>query len=156
MTTRFPFRVRELTVRYEPVREGMDALFITHMLTGPIDAAPLFLTRLEHEPNEVFAMLCLTTRHGVIGYHDVARGALDSVTAAPRDVALLANAAAIIVAHNHPSGDPTPSEDDRRMTDRLVAAGELLGVSVLDHIIVGDNRYFSFLHRDPDRLKSPS
>jgi DNA repair protein RadC len=58
--------------------------------------------------------------------------------------ALLANAAAIIVAHNHPSGDPTPSPDDAALTARLAAAGEMLGVPLLDHIVIGDARYFSF------------
>ena len=58
--------------------------------------------------------------------------------------ALLANAAAIIVSHNHPSGDPTPSADDVDLTRRLAAAGELLGISLLDHIVIGDGRYYSF------------
>jgi DNA repair protein RadC len=60
--------------------------------------------------------------------------------------ALLANAAAIVLAHNHPSGDPTPSEDDCRLTRRLVEAGQLLGVEVLDHIIIGDGKFVS-LHQ---------
>ena len=58
--------------------------------------------------------------------------------------ALLANAAAIILVHNHPSGDPSPSADDVQLTRRLVDAGTLLGVDVLDHIIIGDGRYYSF------------
>jgi len=71
----------------------------------------------------------------------------------PREVfkaALLANAAAIILTHNHPSGDPTPSADDMALTRRLAEAGTLIGVEVLDHIIVGDGRYFSF--REGGRL----
>jgi len=65
----------------------------------------------------------------------------------PREVFALAireSAAAVIFLHNHPSGDPTPSPEDRRLTDRLVMAGTLLGISVLDHIIIGDGRYVSF------------
>ena len=65
----------------------------------------------------------------------------------PRDVfkaAILANAAAVILAHSHPSGDPTPSRDDVELTSRLTAAGVLLGIEVLDHIVVGDGRYVSF------------
>jgi DNA repair protein RadC len=65
----------------------------------------------------------------------------------PREVfkaALLANAAAIIVSHNHPSGDPSPTLDDLEVTGRLTATGEVLGIPVLDHIIIGDGRYFSF------------
>lgn len=74
-------------------------------------------------------------------------GPLDTLLVHPREVfkaALLANAAAIVVAHNHPSGDPTPSPDDMEMTRRLVAAGGVLGMSVLDHIIVGHGGYYSF------------
>jgi DNA repair protein RadC len=65
----------------------------------------------------------------------------------PREVfkvAMLANAACVVLAHNHPSGDPTPSPDDVALTDRLVRAGELLGVKVLDHLILGDEAYYSF------------
>jgi DNA repair protein RadC len=92
-------------------------------------------------------MLCLSTKHRVIAYHEVSRGTLDSTLVHPREVfkaALLANAAAIIVNHNHPSGDPSPTIDDLEVTRRLVAAGEILGIVVLDHIVVGDGRYFSF------------
>jgi DNA repair protein RadC len=93
------------------------------------------------------AILCLTTKHRVIAYHEVSRGTLDATLVHPREVfkvALLANAAAIILTHNHPSGDPSPSPDDVQLTRRLVEAGVLLGVEVLDHIIVGDGRYYSF------------
>ena len=94
-----------------------------------------------------FLVLCLATKLHVIAYHEVGRGTLDTVLVHPREVfkaALLANAAAIVVAHNHPSGDPSPSPDDRDMTRRLVAAGGVLGIAVLDHIIVGDGGYYSF------------
>lgn len=92
-------------------------------------------------------MLCLSTKHRVIAYHEVSRGTLDSTLVHPREVfkaALLANAAAIVVSHNHPSGDPSPTIDDLEVTTRLVAAGEVLGIAVLDHIVIGDGRYFSF------------
>ncbi len=94
---------------------------------------------------EVFGILCLSTKHRVIAYHEVGRGTLDSVLVHPREVfkaALLANAAGIIAAHVHPSGDPTPSADDVEVTGRLAAAGDILGVPVLDHIIIGDGRYY--------------
>ena len=105
------------------------------------------MTLLQDEPAEVFAILCLTTKYRVIAYHEVGRGTLDSVLVNPREVfkgALLANAAAIVATHNHPSGDPTPSLDDLDITRRLVAAGDVLGIPVLDHIVVGDGRYYSF------------
>jgi len=90
--------------------------------------------------------LCVTTKHRVIAYHEVSRGTLDSTLVHPREVfkaAILANAAAIIVCHNHPSGAPSPSPDDVELTRRLVATGNLLGIDVLDHIVVGDGRYYS-------------
>lgn len=102
---------------------------------------------LQDEPGEVFGMLCLTTKHRVIAYHEVSRGRLDSTPVHPRDVfkaALLSNSAAILICHNHPSGDPTPTLDDMDVTRRLIAAGDMLGIPVLDHIVVGDGRYFSF------------
>jgi DNA repair protein RadC len=102
---------------------------------------------LQHQASEVFGILCLSTRHDVIAYHEVARGTLDSVLIEPREVfkpAILANAAALVLSHNHPSGDPTPSAEDFQMTTKLISAGTLLGIQILDHIIVGDLRYVSF------------
>jgi DNA repair protein RadC len=102
---------------------------------------------LQDEPAEVFAILCVTTKHRVIAYHEVSRGTLDSTLVHPREIfkaVLLANAAAIVAAHNHPSGDPTPSPDDLELTHRLAAAGDVLGIPMLDHIIIGDGCYYSF------------
>jgi DNA repair protein RadC len=141
-------RLRELTVRYS-VRKGSSGIAVTiaHALNTPRLAAMAFLTLLQDEPSEVFAMLCMSTKQRVLAYHEVSRGTLDSTLVHPREVfraAILANAATIVVCHNHPSGDPTPSPDDFALTTRLVAAGELLGIPVVDHIVVGDGRYFSF------------
>lgn len=140
--------LRELTVRYSVKRDGRDEpLVVARALRNPADSAAAFMALLHDEPTEVFGVLCLTTKHGVIAYHEVSRGTLDSTLVHPREVfkaALLANAAAIVAGHNHPSGDPTPSPDDAALTRRLVAAGELLGVPVLDHVVIGDGRYYSF------------
>lgn len=103
---------------------------------------------LGFEPVEVVGILCLTTRLGVICYHEVSRGTLNMALVHPRETfraAILANAAAIVVGHNHPSGDPTPSPEDHRLTTRLCEAGTLLGIEVLDHLIVaGADRFYSF------------
>ena len=80
----------------------------------------------------------------------VSVGILDSSLVHPREVfkdAILASAASMIVAHNHPSGDPTPSNEDKRVTLRLAEAGQLLGIELLDHIILGDNRWVSLKER---------
>ena len=141
--------VREMTLLYRD-RPGPMSLDTSHVLRTPRDAAALFIGLLAAETVEVFGMVCLTTKQRLIGYYEVSRGTLDSTAVHPRDVfkaAMLANAAAIIVGHNHPSGDPTPSSDDRALTSRLTAAGDLVGISVLDHIIVGcEQRYTSFVH----------
>jgi len=141
-------KLRELTIRYSVKKDGAgQAVVVGRSLTSPRDSAAALLALLQDEPTEVFAILCLSTKHRVIAYHEVSRGTLDSTLVHPREVfkaALLANAAAIIVCHNHPSGDPTPTVDDVEVTRRLAASGQVLGIELLDHIVVGDGRYYSF------------
>jgi DNA repair protein RadC len=146
MQTHSP-RLRELTLSYR-IRRDDDghSIPLNSIVTNPADAVAALSAILSAEPSEVFGVLCLTTRHRIIGYHEVSRGALDATIVHPREVfraAILANAAAIILAHNHPSGDPTPSNDDRDLTRRLVEAGNLLGIPVLDHIVIGDGQHVS-------------
>src|SRR5688500_12836502 len=141
-------KLRELTVRYSVRRDEQGKPFVIgRSLVRPCDCAGLLMPLLQDEPCEVFGILCLTTKHRLIAYHEVSRGSLDSTLVHPREVfkaALLANAAAIVLAHNHPSGDPTPSPDDLALTTRLRAVGELIGIDVLDHVVIGDTRYVSF------------
>ena len=97
--------------------------------------------------DEVFVIACLATDGSITGIHEISHGDLHSTIVHPREVykrALLNNAASIILAHNHPSGNIDPSESDKAVTERLKAAGELLGVSVLDHIIIAREKHFSF------------
>ena len=140
--------LRELTVRYSAKTDGDGhAVVVGRVLSKPTDAATTLMTLLQDEPSEVFAILCLTTKLRVIAYHEVSRGTLNAVLAEPREVfraAILANGAFVVLAHCHPSGEPSPSPDDIAVTKRLVAAGEVLGIPVLDHLIIGDRRYFSF------------
>ena len=99
------------------------------------------------EPGEVFWLLALDGQHCTTGPVVVSRGLLNSSLVHPREVfirAIVANAAAIILVHNHPSGDSTPSPDDRLVTEQLVQAGKVLDIPVQDHIIIGDGRYISF------------
>jgi DNA repair protein RadC len=102
---------------------------------------------LRDRVQEEFHVLLLNTQHAVTRDVLVTRGTLDTSVVHPRDVfrhAILESAASVILVHNHPSGDPTPSPEDRALTGQLVLAGELLGISVLDHVVVGDGRYVSF------------
>jgi DNA repair protein RadC len=96
---------------------------------------------------EVFKVVLLDAKHTVLRDVTISEGSLTLSIVHPREVFALAvreSAGAVIFLHNHPSGDPTPSPEDRQLTDRLVAAGQLLGIPVLDHLIVGDGRYVSF------------
>lgn len=138
-------RLRELIVTYRPHPVG--TTLDGRTLTEPRTAAAILSPMLEHQADEVFTVLLLDSKHHLIAIHDIARGGLNVVAVEPRAVfraALLSNAESIIVAHNHPSGDPTPSPDDCNLTARLIAAGTLMGIGVLDHIIVGDKQYCSF------------
>jgi DNA repair protein RadC len=142
-----PVLVRELRVTYR-VRADLPPVNDDEALSSPRVAAGFLARLLGQEAIEVFGVLCLTTKHRLIGWHEVSRGCLDATLVHPREVfkvAFLANAAAVIIAHCHPSGDPAPSPEDARLTNRLVAAGELVGVHVLDHVIIGhDSSFYSF------------
>ncbi|MBK9306417.1 MAG: DNA repair protein RadC [Nitrospira sp.] len=97
--------------------------------------------------HELFKVVLLDAKNMVVKETTVSEGSLTLSIVHPREVFALAireSAAAVIFLHNHPSGDPTPSMEDRRLTDRLVAAGSVLGIRVLDHLIIGDGRYVSF------------
>jgi DNA repair protein RadC len=130
-------RAREMVVRYRPTRLPLP---VEGKVRTPGEAARLVAPMLADETVENVVVLHLDARKTLIGVHRVAQGTLDGALVHPREVfkaALLANASAVVVAHNHPSGDPAPSDDDVLLTQRLVAAGELLGVQVLDHVVVG-------------------
>lgn len=109
-------------------------------------AAQVLAPILAHEAVEVFGVLCLTIRGRVLGWHEISRGAFDGVWVHARDVvraALSSNAASIILAHNHPSGEADPSADDLQLTKRLIEAGRHVGVPIVDHIIIGDREFAS-------------
>jgi DNA repair protein RadC len=113
---------------------------------GPADVAAFVLPQFGAAAVERFGALLLDLRLRLIKTQLISSGTLDATAAAPREVfreATIAGAAAIIVFHNHPSGDPTPSEDDVKLTLRLQDAGEVLGIDVLDHVILADTRYVS-------------
>jgi DNA repair protein RadC len=104
------------------------------------------LLELHEAAEENFVIICLNTKNKIAGIHTISIGCLNSSIVHPREVfkaALLNNASAIILIHNHPSGDPEPSKEDIETTQRLVNAGNILGIKVLDHVIVGDGRYIS-------------
>jgi len=126
-------------------------LYAARLIASPDDAAGFVRDFIEDADREKFIIICLNTRNEPTAVHTVAVGTLNSSQVHPREVfkvALLANSAGIILAHNHPSGDPTPSREDVEITKQLKECGDLLGVSVLDHIVVGgEGRYVSFLQK---------
>jgi DNA repair protein RadC len=113
----------------------------------PSYTAPILTDFLNGVDREHFVALFLDKKKRIIGIHTVSVGVLDHTLVHPREVfklAILTNAASIIVCHNHPSGDPTPSAEDRAVTLRLAEAGRILGIELLDHIVVGEcGRYTS-------------
>jgi DNA repair protein RadC len=100
-----------------------------------------------HDREEMLAVL-LDAKHKIVGLHTVSIGSMSLSIVHPRETfkaAIVGSAAAITLAHNHPSGDPTPSKEDRELTERLKQTGQLLGIPVLDHVVLGDGeRYYSF------------
>ena len=116
-------------------------------LRGPQDVAAVYAPRLQELPVEEFHVAVLDAQHRLERDVLVTRGLLNSSLVHPREVfreAIAERAAAVILVHNHPSGDPTPSAEDRVVTAQLVAAGKLLDIPVHDHVIVGRGRYLSF------------
>jgi DNA repair protein RadC len=116
-------------------------------LGTPRQIAALLLPQFGARPVEHFGLVMLDTKHRMLRVRIVSIGCLDSTVVHPREVfreATAASAAAIVLFHNHPSGDPGPSPDDVALTARMVRAGEVMGIDVLDHIILADQQYFSF------------
>jgi DNA repair protein RadC len=114
---------------------------------SPRDVVAHFAPRLEDLPVEEFHVAVLDAQHRLERDITITRGILNSSLVHPREVfreAIAERAAAVILVHNHPSGDPSPSADDRSVTDQLVAAGRLLDIPVHDHVIIGRGRYTSF------------
>jgi DNA repair protein RadC len=118
-------------------------------IAGPADAAAVAAQEFRHlrdEKREHLCALYLDTKNNILGKRTISIGALDTTVVHPREVfreAVREGASSVIVVHNHPSGDPTPSDDDIEVTRRLAEAGRTLGIDLLDHVILGDNSHVS-------------
>jgi len=144
-------RVRELVCAYRPLRDsdGRVVDVPTVMLTDPRTAAAVLAPLIADQSVEVFGVACVSTKHRLLAWHVLSRGTRASTPVSMPDVfvpaCLTPGTTGLMVVHNHPSGDPTPSPDDARLTLRLCAAADVLDLPLLDHLIVGDeHRYFSF------------
>ncbi len=126
-------------------REGPAARAV---IRGPRDVFELCAPAVRDLPQEEFRVLLLNTQHAVLREVVVTRGTLDGALVHPREVfrtAIAEGAAAVILVHNHPSGDPSPSPEDRSVTRQLAEAGKVIGIPVVDHVVIGDARYTSFV-----------
>ena len=118
------------------------------MIKGPQDGAEIASRFIGRDDREVFFVMCLNTKNHVVAVHRCHIGSLNASIVHPREVfksVILNNAASIIVAHQHPSGDITPSMEDINVTKRLVEAGKLLGIEMLDHLVVNNEGKFTSL-----------
>ncbi|MFK8068693.1 MAG: DNA repair protein RadC [Gammaproteobacteria bacterium] len=135
----------ELCRRY--LRSALDR---SESLTSPADTRAFLTAQLRQHPHEVFAALFLDSKHRVIAYEELFRGTIDGASVHPREVVkrtLYHNAAALIFAHNHPSGNTEPSRADQQITQHLKEALQLVDVRVLDHFVVGDGDAVSLAER---------
>ncbi|WP_028987566.1 JAB domain-containing protein [Thermicanus aegyptius] len=134
-------RINIFSVRL--IREASGLYDVEKVIDNPVSAEGLIrkVLHLHESPVEKFGFLSLNVRNKVTGVHVVSVGAINYTLIDPRSVfvsALLNNATGIILFHNHPSGDPSPSKEDVELTKRIVKGGEILNINVLDHIIVGE------------------
>ncbi len=143
-----PARAAQLLAAVEMGRRTLaNAAMNRAQMTSPRAVAEFLLPQYGNRRVEQFGVLLLDTKHRVLRSTVLSIGTLDASIVHPREVfreAVAGGAAAIVLFHNHPSGDPEPSSDDTRLTERLAAAGMLMGINVLDHVILGDARYFSY------------
>jgi len=135
-------------VRLSLVRERAEEPYrVARSVRCGADVVQLLQRFLGDDPRETFACVYLDGRNQTLAIHACSVGTAGSAPVHPREVfgpALLCSASALIVAHNHPSGDATPSPEDRQITERLRQVGELLGVELLDHVVIGEGRFYSF------------
>jgi DNA repair protein RadC len=148
-------RAAQILAAVELGRRTLSASLVRRHFSQPREVAEWLLPQYGGAPVEQFGAVLLDTRHRLLSVRVVSIGSLDASAATPRDVfreAVAARAAAVILFHNHPSGDPSPSREDVAVTRQLVAAGTLLGIDVIDHVILGAVTYFSFQEMKPSLL----
>jgi len=144
-------RLRCIRMKFnrELVKEELSVYISSSRFTSANQIYELFAD-LRYETKEHFIALHLDGKNRIVCFDRVSVGSLNQSVVHPREVfksAILSSAAAIILLHNHPSGDPTPSQEDMAITKRLSEVGDLIGIRILDHVIVGDGKYLSFAER---------
>ena len=136
------YDLQEVTRRLM-VREAERQITVIH---GPEDVAHAIMPRFRYESKEHFALVCLNTKNHIIGSQQISVGTINASLVSPREVfhaAIQNMAASVIVVHNHPSGDSSPSSEDRAVTERMVRCGKVMDIPVLDHIIIARHGGYS-------------
>ncbi len=130
--------------------ESQSKWFSNQIITTPEDIADIFIPLLRDEVKEKFIVISLNSANKIIRYNTISVGNLTSSVVHPREVYKIAienNSASIILIHNHPSGNSEPSRADIQITKKLIEAGKILDIQVFDHIIIGGNKYYSFVEK---------
>ncbi len=143
-----PFKVQELELKFKPNRKHSQI-----MIHSPSDVFDFLAPRLADEPREKCIGLYLNSTNEVAALEVISQGTSDAAMVSPREVfktALLTNAPAVILAHNHPSAYPQPSANDKAIARIIKKSGELLDIRVLDFMVIGPDRYYSFRESDPE------
>ena len=151
------YQLKEVTVRLR-LKEGSSPLVSVNPIDSPAKAADLMMEFLSEMDREMVCVINLNNKLVPQSYNIVSIGAINASMAPLANIfktAIMSNAASIMLAHNHPSGDPTPSREDNELTKRVLQAGRLMEIPLLDHIIVGSGRsvYYSYNERQPEMLK---
>lgn len=142
------FKVQELELKFKPNRNHSQVT-----VTSPKNVWEFLAPRLADEPREKCIGLYFNPTNEVAALEVISQGTSDAAMVSPREVfktAFLTNAPAIIIAHNHPSGNPNPSDNDKTVARVLKKAGKLLDINVLDFMIITHDRYYSFMESEPD------
>ncbi len=119
-------------------------------ITSPKDLADLLMGEMNELNQEILKVILLSTKNTIIGIKDIFKGSLNTSVVHPREIykeAINKNSASIIICHNHPSGDPTPSKEDINITLRVKECGNIIGIQLIDHIIIGNNKFISLKER---------
>ena len=131
------------------VREGSVSNNNNHIRT-PEDVVNILSADYDAAVVEMAQMLALDTKNKIIGIFVISTGSLNASIIHPRDIfqrAILSNAASVILVHNHPSGDPTPSSEDIELTNKLVQVGKMMDIPILDHVVIGEGKFVSLKER---------
>ncbi len=127
-------------------RLSKSSLELKQSIKSPRDLVDIFINDMRHLEKEYFKVVFLNTKNEIISYETISIGSLNASIVHPREVfnrAIKKSSASLILIHNHPSGNPNPSKEDINITKRLMEAGKIIGIDILDHIIIGDGTYYS-------------